>query len=64
MMIELTDERFEKFWINTDLVRTLHPMLGNKTRINFVNSGHEICIESNEKVAKLINDAIRGEDPQ
>jgi len=54
-MIELTNERFEKFWLNIELVVTIIPLMGNKSQINLTTGNYVVCIESNETVAKMIN---------
>jgi uncharacterized protein YlzI (FlbEa/FlbD family) len=55
-MIELTGENFEKFWLNSTLVKTIIPLRGNMSQINLTTGGYVVCIEPNDKVAKKITD--------
>lgn len=52
-MIELTNERWDKFYLNVTLIETIGWLTGNKSQINLTTGRYVICIESKEDVAKL-----------
>lgn len=53
MLIELTNKRFEKFWLNATLVTTIEPRITG-SQINLTTGGYVVCLESNRKVAEKI----------
>jgi len=53
LMIQLTDERFEKFQLNDTLIETIRPIMGGKSEIRLINGRCVVCIESPEKIAEL-----------
>lgn len=54
-MIELTNERYEKFYVNAQLIESLHELMGNKTQINLTTGKYLVCIESKTTVVEKIN---------
>lgn len=53
MLIQLTNERWDKFYLNTELIETIHPLMGNKSEIRLTTGRHVVCIESAKEIKQL-----------
>ena len=54
MLIQLTNSRFEKFYLNADLIEQIFERQGNTSEIKLTTGSYVNCIESPEKVAKIV----------
>lgn len=61
MLIELTNERFEKFWLSIDKIVSVVSVTGGKSQINLINGKYVVCVESKEDVAEKVNSLARQE---
>lgn len=57
-MIELTNERWDKFYIAVSLIESLQSLMGGKTQVNLTTGRYMVCIESVDKVSKMVNDFL------
>lgn len=55
-MIELTNEEYQKFWINATMVVKIITVMGDKSQLNLTNGNYVICTEPCHIVAGMIND--------
>jgi hypothetical protein len=55
MLIQLTNDRWEKFYVNTELIEAIFVRTGNTSEIKLTTGRYVTCIESPEYVAKAIN---------
>jgi hypothetical protein len=58
MLIELTNERMEKFWVNTINIKTVRPLMGGKSQIDFSSGSYVVCMESGDVVSEKVNKAL------
>jgi uncharacterized protein YlzI (FlbEa/FlbD family) len=54
MFIQLTDEKYEKFYLNVQLIETIVQTMGGKSVIHLTTGRSITCLENPEKVTDLI----------
>jgi len=55
MLIQLTNNRYEKFYLNSEIIETVSPMMGGTSEIRLTTGRVVTCIESPEDIAKLLS---------
>jgi hypothetical protein len=55
MLVQLTDRRGEKFYLNTELVEVILEREGNTSEIRLTTGRFVTCIESPDSVSKIIS---------
>lgn len=59
-MIQLTNEHWDKFYLNVSLIETIQLLMGNKSQINLTTGKYIIAIESPDTINKLLKDMNNG----
>jgi uncharacterized protein YlzI (FlbEa/FlbD family) len=54
MMIKLTNERWDKFYLNVSLIESIQELMGGKSQINLTTGRYVVCIESPEAVNRML----------
>lgn len=54
-MIQLTNERWEKFYVNSDLIEVIHPLMGGKSEVRLTTGRYVVCLENPDEIERILS---------